>query len=148
MPLAWHIEHLLAVHGITCYRGISQVVVPFIPPGLRLSFQIIPPNGVYAWIKDGTILSPQIIPDVWYATIITEGNILFDGTVSQAFTNLSQDILPSLTISTRARPVQVNMINNSNLAQYFEVTFLYIEVLSEADFLKIMKTLRYEGIVI
>lgn len=152
MSLPWHIEHVLAkagqVRGELCYRGATQTILPAVSPGTRVSLQIVPPLNVFAWLNFGTILSSQIVPGAWTATIILEGNISFDGTVTQAMTNNSQEILPNLVIVTRAKPLRIVLVNNSVLAQYVEQTLLYLEIPTEDNFKAIQDILQHKEIII
>src|SRR4030066_1700160 len=66
-----------------CYRGGWQVIIPAVPAGSTINFDIRPLHGSHAYLAYSASFGTDIVPNAFTGTIHQYGSTPYSGTLSQ-----------------------------------------------------------------
>lgn len=137
------IEYLLArsniAEGPSCYQDRSQFIIPQIPPGMQLVFEVEPPRGAYAGIKYAAMFSDDIVPGTLFMEV-SQGGIIYGSGIIYA--DWTRQYLHYWQMFYRGQGIRVRLINISAVGQIWIGTQWAIAIPTEADTDKVKKIIK------
>ena len=145
MALPVIIEYLLsqergdASHGRLCFQGMSQIVVPAIPPNTQFVLTSTTLSSDFANIVYQASWDPAMVPGVFYVYAQNYGNRTYEGIVTAMWLQQSVD---AYVLITQSQPGQMMINNISPLNQYYAGRTFFLSIKSPDDYNLILEALR------
>jgi len=128
--------------GVICSLGITRYTIPIFPAGMTVTFNIVPRPGAFADILFFGAWSAQMIPNAFTWETAHEGVITQSGLLTALL--LSQPHSMWMVITER-NPILTNVVNVTNIPQYFEGVDMSLAVPSEPNLKKIFELIKQWG---
>lgn len=146
MGLPYVIEYLLSLErvggGRLVYMGISQTVIPAVPPYDQFVLQVFPFETDYLDIIFASYIDTAVIPEAFYGWGQHFGSRTFEGVFTQGFID---NLIPSLVVVSQSQPALALIENLTALNQYYSGRVFFLTVSSAEDYEEILEALARIG---
>jgi len=147
MALPRIVEYLLTLRrpgdsGPLVTEGMSQTIIPIMPPGTTVTLQVYPAMGDYMNIVFQSALDPSVVPSAFYGWGSYFGARLSEGILHSWWT---RGDIPSFVFITEAEPAYALIFNRSPIAQYYAGTTSHLSIKSEDDYLALYEAIERMG---
>lgn len=128
------VEYLLAFQrpggGKLCRLGVIETLIPIFPPGLTITWEILPEFGSYANIEFWYRISPSVVPGVFDWDCTHYGAEIRTGILHSLSTAQGYNVWIEITDQ---HPIISTFTNVSPVNQFFDSVDFFLVVDSEAD---------------
>lgn len=146
MSLPYVIEYLLTLEkvggGHLVYGGVSQTIVPAVPPHSQYVLQAFPFETDYIDIIFESHIDSAVIPGVFYGWGQHFGSRTYEGVFTQG---LIHNPLNSFVIVSQSQPALALIENLTALNQYYAGRVFFLAVSSDEDYEEIQEALARIG---
>ena len=146
MGLPYVIEYLLTLErvggGRLVYQGVSQTVIPAVPPYTQFVLQAFPFETDYLDIIFESHIDTAVIPGVFYGWGQHFGSRTYEGVFTQGLIN---NPLNSLVVISQSQPALALVENLTALNQYYAGRVFFLTVSSAEDYEEILEALARIG---
>jgi len=146
MGLPYVIEYLLTLErvggGRLVYMGLSQTVIPAVPPHAQFVLQVFPFETDYLDIIFESHIDTAVIPGVFYGWGQHFGSRTYEGVLTQGFIN---NPINSLVVVSQSQPALALIENLTALNQYYSGRVYFLTVSSAEDYVEILEALARIG---
>jgi len=146
MGLPFVIEYLLTMErpggGHLLHQGVSQTIIPAIPPNTQFVLQTLPFGTDYLDIVYASYVDLAVVPNAFYGWGQYYGARSYEGTLTAGFI---ANPIDSFVIISRSEPAMALIQNQTALNQYYAGIVYFLSVASEDDFNLITEALARIG---
>ncbi len=143
--LPYVIEYLLTLkksNAHVVHQGISQTIVPAVPPNTQIVLEVFPFADDYADLVYASYIDNAVMPGVFFAWGQYYGSRTYEGILTGGLINYSLD---SFVYISSSEPAIALIENQTALNQYYAGRVFFLAIANEEDYQFIQEALARMG---